>query len=85
MSLTVTPMATPSLMELWGDLHANQPVRRARTWPLPIVQTAINGKTSFVARYRIVDFGDKLLEAQLLCMGDGLAADIAEGQRRLTC
>ncbi|KAF9891616.1 hypothetical protein FE257_003627 [Aspergillus nanangensis] len=83
--MTLTSMLIPSIIEAWGELPTNQPVGVARALLLPLVQTDINGKAFFVAGHRIVDFEDKLVETQPLWMGEQLASDIDEGQRRLAC
>jgi hypothetical protein len=77
-------MVSPSLIELWGDLPANQPWGVAHALLLPLLQPDINGKAFFVAGHRIIDLEDRLSETQPSWMGEQLSSDIEEGQRRLT-
>ncbi|QKX53824.1 uncharacterized protein TRUGW13939_00904 [Talaromyces rugulosus] len=82
--MTITNMVSPSLIELWGDLPANQPWGVAHALLLPLLQPDINGKAFFVAGHRIIDLEDRLSETQPSWMGEQLSSDIKEGQRRLT-
>lgn len=76
-------MLPKEILDVWGELPANQPWGVAYALLLPIVRPDVNGKALFVAGHQIVDFEDKLHETQPLWMGAKLSADVDEGQRRL--
>lgn len=82
-SATETPMLLQELIDIWGDLPANEAEGVARALLLPVVFPDFNGKSFFLVGNRIVDFEDKLHETQPLWMGERLSEKVDEGQRRL--
>jgi hypothetical protein len=76
-------MLPPEILNIWGNLPANQPWGVAHALLLPIVRPEVNGKAFFIAGHQIIDFEDKLHETQPLWMGKQLSHDVNEGQRRM--
>lgn len=76
-------MLPQNIIDIWGELPANQTSGVAHALLLPIIRPDLNGKSLFVAGHQIVDFEDKLHESQPVWMGKQLSADVDEGQRRL--
>lgn len=76
-------MLPKHILDIWGELPANETEGVARALLLPVVRPDVNGKSFFVAGHQIVDFEDTLHETQPLWMGRQLSADVDEGQRRL--
>lgn len=76
-------MLPQAIIDIWGELPANQTSGIAHALLLPVMRPNLNGKSLFVAGHQIVDFEDSLHESQPLWMGKQLSADVDEGQKRL--
>lgn len=76
-------MATDRMVEVWGELPANQPIDVARASLLPIIRPDLNGKSFLIAGGSINELEDKLDETQHIWLGAELSEHMNEGQRRL--
>ena len=76
-------MLLPEMAKVWEGLPSNEPYGVGRALLMLIVRPDINGKAFFIAGHKIVDFEDKIWEAQAAWMGQELSDAVTEGQRRL--
>jgi NAD(P)-dependent dehydrogenase (short-subunit alcohol dehydrogenase family) len=81
--LTVTPMLPKAIEDMWGDLPANTPAGVANALLLPAVREGVNGRSLFVAGNEIVDIEEKLGGCMGVWLGERLAGQVEEGQKRL--
>ncbi|KAF2459623.1 hypothetical protein BDY21DRAFT_194027 [Lineolata rhizophorae] len=81
--MTKTPMVPQSLYDIWVGMPANEPWGVARALLLPVLRPELTGKGWFIAGHRIVDFEDSLHKTEPAWMGERLAAEVEEGQRRM--
>lgn len=81
--MTVTSMLPKAIEDMWGGLPANTPEGPARALLMPAVRQEMNGCSLFVAGNKVVELEEGLKKTQGLWMGEKLAADFEEGQRRL--
>ncbi|KAF1344971.1 hypothetical protein BDV97DRAFT_373321 [Delphinella strobiligena] len=81
--MTVTPMLPQWIVDMWGNLPANDPDGVAKALLIPAVRPDLNGRTIWVAGNKAVEVEEGLRRTQGLWMGGELAAAVDEGQRRM--
>ncbi|KAF7553232.1 hypothetical protein G7Z17_g3765 [Cylindrodendrum hubeiense] len=81
--MTITPMVTDHIRNIWGDLPANSPLDVAKASLLPVLRSDVNGKSFLINGGHITEVEDKLNETQSAWLGDELSQHMREGQRRL--
>lgn len=72
------------IIDIWGNLPANDTEGVGRALLLPIIRPELNGKSFFVAGRKIVEVEDKIHECQPVWLGTELSEQVDEGQRRMT-
>ncbi len=83
MPSVVTQMQPQWILDLWGDLPANDTSGVARALLLPAVRPELNGRTIWVAGNEGVEVEEALQDSQARWLGERLSEAVNEGQKRM--
>lgn len=76
-------MLLKEILDIWGDLPANNPEGCAKALLLPAVRPETNGATLWVAGNQIYELEEGIQASQPQWMGATLSKAVNEGQKRL--
>lgn len=71
------------IVDLWGDLPANDPDGVAKALLIPAVRPYLNGRTIWVTGNDAVELEEPLHQSKNIWMGPELSKAVDEGQRRM--